>query len=237
MNLCPTHFKNYIVYCVNCEILLCPECLDTHGTLGHVIQSPEGAVKTFRQRLTEFHRKLKEKQKNISQRIQEITDTESHLENISEDFEEFSTSILAVFERIEEIVRDLKTSIITKYASEFEQGSSENRIPRLSRESARVAEESRQLERALKSETEWTEKFAAVRAAANRQREREVRSGCDGDGECRGSRARPTAATVAIEVLRSILRSATAEKCLPAALRDRLAPTDEHELHSAGSLL
>ena len=132
MDRCPTHSKQYIVYCVNCECLLCPKCLDTHGTLGHVIQSSEGAVETFRQKLREFHRKLKEKQESISLRIHKITDTESHLAKISEYFDEFSGKFLSVFERIEEIIRELKTSIITKYASEFEHRSSENQIHRLS---------------------------------------------------------------------------------------------------------
>ncbi len=62
MNRCPTHSKKYIVYCATCESLLCPKCLDSHGTLGHVIQSPVGATETLTDKLRVFHRKLKEKQ-------------------------------------------------------------------------------------------------------------------------------------------------------------------------------
>ena len=226
MDICPTHSKQYSVFCQNCESLLCLKCLDSHGRLGHVILSSEGATDIFREKLTEFHQQLIDKQNAIAHQIQEITEKGTLFERSSESFEEFSGQIFSVFQRIEEILGELKTSIFTKYTQEFEQRSSINQIQQLRKSSTQLEKEIKKIESAESDTSNWIDLFESVKDSKRRVQEAallEVPSGCrrDGDGECRGSRARPTAATVAIEVLQT--------------LRTQLQHAEE--LHSAGSSL
>ena len=87
MSLCPTHSEPVTLYCKNCDAPLCLKCLDTHGALAHVLLDSDGASQIFREKLSDFHLKLKAKQESISHRIQELTEVNSH--ETGESFEEF----------------------------------------------------------------------------------------------------------------------------------------------------
>ena len=182
--------------------LLCLECLDSHGQIGHVILSSEGAAEILSEKLAEFHRQLKDKQVLMAHLIQELTEMEAQFVRSSESFEEFSGQIFSVFQRIEEILGELKTSIFTKYmsAQEFEQRSSAAQIKELRKSSAQLEKSIRQIESDQKGTSNKSEQSDIRGGGAS--------SGCrrdgDGDGECRGSRARPTAATVALDVLQTL---------------------------------
>ena len=210
MDICPAHRKQYSFFCQSCESLLCLKCLDSHGRLGHVILSSEGAAEIFSEKLAEFHRQLKDKKVLIATRIQVLRMTEAKFVRSSESFETFSDQILSVFQRIEEILAELKTSIFTKYIQQFGQRSATNQIQQLRKTSTQIENELAQIQSAKKETSNRMQQFESVPAAEQRvtalNEEAALHlaaSGSDGEWQ-RGSRARPTAATVALDVLQTL---------------------------------
>ena len=240
MDKCPSHSQQYIVYCANCETLLCQKCPATHGGLGHIIQSSEGAAQTFREKISEFHQRLQLKQESIKNRIQDIRKMGSPLEEICDPVEAFSAEILSVFERIEEIIEELKTSMITKYAQEFEYRSSLSLIHKLTKISKILQKEIIQVGSELSSTKNWIGQFDSLKAFKNRdvalfeETEQEGAVSCF-HGVQSESRALSTAATVAVHLLQERLQQFTVQNDLPEKQRSRVAPADE--LPSSGWFL
>ena len=113
MDICETHSEQYVLYCVNCDCLLCLKCMKSHGPLAHPLLSSEEASQLFKDKLIDFHRKLKAKQESVS----ELAATENQSERFSS-FCSFKDEVLVVFQRIEKTVEELKASTIRKYSEE-----------------------------------------------------------------------------------------------------------------------
>ena len=116
MEECSVHSEKYSLFCVNCERLLCFKCLDEHGRFGHVIKSSEGTAQIFREKLLEFQKQLKAKQESITRNIGNLAEMSDDLGEMGVLFQDFSTDILAVFQNVEEILDEIKTSILSKYS-------------------------------------------------------------------------------------------------------------------------
>ena len=204
MDNCPDHRKQYSLYCQNCDSLLCLECLDSHGRLGHVILSSQRATALFRENVPQFQRHLKDTQKAIEESRQSET---LLLERSNESFEEFSGQILSVFKRIEEMIEELKTAIFTKYmaAQEGEQRSSAALIQQLVQISSQLETGMKTIESTESDTPNWIEYNESIKDLSKRVLEA---GGCRRDAQSRleqiRSRARPTAATVALEVLQTL---------------------------------
>ena len=217
MEICVSHSQQYILYCANCDCLLCLKCMNSHGSLAHPLLSSREASKLFNEKLLEYHRKLKAKQESVSERILELSATENQSESFSS-FCSFRDEIQSVFQRIEKTVEELKASTIRKYSAEYKE-SSANETVQLEKQCTRIENETQQIECELRETANWICQFEWLRAFRDREAALldaallDAASGFPGDGECRGSRARPTAATVALEVLQTLRARLSTDFC------------------------